>query len=94
MIGFDAGSASVLDLRNGDVQGLVVQDPVKMGYLGVMTMIEHLHGKPIEKRIDTGVVLVTKENMEEPAIKDLLNPPLKKYRGIARSQFDTIRLTR
>ena len=79
MIGFDAGSASVLDLRNGDVQGLVVQDPVKMGYLGVITMVEHLQGKPIEKRIDTGVVLVTKDNMEEPAIKDLLNPPIKKY---------------
>lgn len=79
MIGFDAGSASVSDLRNGDVQGLVVQDPVKMGYLGVMTMVQHLQGKPVEKRIDTGVVLVTKDNMEEPAMKELLNPPFKKY---------------
>ena len=79
MIGFDAGSASVSDLKNGDVQGLVVQDPVKMGYLGVMTMVQHLQGKPVEKRIDTGVVLVTKENMEEPAMKELLNPPFKKY---------------
>jgi ribose transport system substrate-binding protein len=79
MIGFDAGSASVSDLKNGDVQGLVVQDPVKMGYLGVMTMVQHLQGKPVEKRIDTGVVLVTKENMEETAMKELLNPPFKKY---------------
>ncbi len=79
MIGFDSGSASVLDLKNGDLQALVVQDPVKMGYLGVMTMAEHLQGKKVEKRIDTGVVLVTRENMEQPEMKELINPPLKKY---------------
>jgi ribose transport system substrate-binding protein len=61
------------------VQGLVVQNPVLMGYKGVMTMVEHLQGKPVEKRIDTGVVLVTKENMEQPQVKELLNPPLDKY---------------
>src|SRR5712675_3367573 len=64
MIGFDSGSQSVLDLKNGDVQGLVVQNPVLMGYLGVMTMVNHLQGEKVEKRIDTGVVLVTPENME------------------------------
>jgi ribose transport system substrate-binding protein len=79
MIGFDAGSQSVIDLKNGDVQGLVVQNPVFMGYKGVMTMVEHLQGKPVEKRIDTGVVLVTPENMEKPEIKELLYPPLEKY---------------
>ena len=57
MVGFDAGSQSVADLKRGDVQGLVVQNPVFMGYKGVMTMIEHLQGKKVEKRIDTGVML-------------------------------------
>ena len=79
MLGFDAGSQSVADMKSGDVQGLVVQNPVLMGYKGVMTMVEHLQGKPVEKRIDTGVVLVTKENMEQPQVKELLNPPLDKY---------------
>ena len=79
MIGFDSGSASVLDLKNGDLQALVVQDPVKMGYLGVMTMVEHLQGKKVERRIDTGVVLVTAGNMGEAGVKDLLEPPIKKY---------------
>jgi ribose transport system substrate-binding protein len=50
-----------------------------MGYLGVMTMIEHLQGKKVEKRIDTGVYVVTPENMNTPAMKELLNPPLEKY---------------
>ena len=79
MIGFDSGTQSVLDMKNGDVQGLIVQDPVKMGYLGVMTVVQHLQGKPVEKRIDTGVTLVTKENMNDAAVADLLAPPIKKY---------------
>jgi ribose transport system substrate-binding protein len=79
MVGFDAGSQSVQDLKNGDVQGLVVQNPVYMGYKGVMTLMEHLQGQKVEKRIDTGVVLVTAENMNEPKHQELLNPPLDKY---------------
>jgi len=79
MLGFDSGTQSVLDLRNGDVQGLVVQDPVKMGYLGVMTVVQHLNGEKVEKRIDTGVTLVTKENMAQPEVAELLAPPIKKY---------------
>jgi ribose transport system substrate-binding protein len=79
LVGFDAGSQSVLDMKNGDVQALVVQNPVLMGYLGVTTAIKHLRGEKVEKRIDTGVVLVTRENMEKPEIKELLYPPLEKY---------------
>jgi len=79
MIGFDAGSQSVLDMKNGDVQGLVVQNPLLMGYLGVMTAVKHLQGEKVEKRIDTGVVLVTPENMDQAGIKELLHPPLERY---------------
>lgn len=79
MVGFDAGSQSVADMKSGDVQGLIVQNPLFMGYQGVMTMVEHLQGKKVEKRIDTGVVLVTKENMDEQSVKELLYPPLEKY---------------
>src|SRR5213596_2881266 len=42
MVGFDAGSQSVLDMKNGDVQGLVVQNPLLMGYLSVVTAVKHL----------------------------------------------------
>jgi ribose transport system substrate-binding protein len=79
MIGFDAGSQSVLDMKNGDVQALVVQNPLLMGYLGVVTAAKHLRGEKVEKRIDTGVVLVTPENMNQPEVKDLLYPPFDKY---------------
>ena len=79
VIGFDAGSQEVSDLKNGDVQALVVQNPMKMGYLAVETMVKHLRGEKVEKRIDTGVVVVTKENMGTPEMKELLTPQFDKY---------------
>jgi ribose transport system substrate-binding protein len=79
MVGFDSGTKSVIDLKNGDVQGLVVQNPLLMGYQGVMTMIQALQGEKVEKRIDTGVVLATPENMDQPQIKELLHPPIDQY---------------
>ena len=81
LVGFDSGSQSVLDLKRGDVQALVVQDPLRMGYLGVKTLVEHLEGKKVEKRIDTGVVLVTGNNMTRPEVEALLNPPFKQILG-------------
>ena len=79
MIGFDAGSQSVLDMQHGDVQALVVQNPLLMGYLGVITAVKHLEGEKVERRIDTGVVLVTPENMNQLDIHELLYPPIDKY---------------
>src|SRR3954463_6710978 len=79
VVGFDAGGQTVEALKKGDVQAVVVQNPLRMGYLGVMTMFDLLNGKKVEKRIDTGVWVVTPENMETPEMKDLLYPPLEKY---------------
>ena len=79
LVGFDAGSQSVEGLKNGTVHGLVVQNPVKMGYLGVMTMVDHINKKRVPRKIDTGVQTVTRENMNEPEINELLYPPLDKY---------------
>lgn len=79
MIGFDTGAQSVIDLKNGDVQGLVVQNPLSMGYLGLMTLVKHLEGEKVEKRIDTGVQMITSENMDQAEMKDLVHPPIDKY---------------
>ena len=78
-VGFDSGTQSVEALKRGDVQGLVVQNPMKMGYLGVMTIVDHLNRKKVPGKVDTGVQVVTRENMDEPEINELLYPPLEKY---------------
>lgn len=61
-------------LADGKLHGIVLQDPVSMGYLGVKTMLAHLEGKAVEKRIVTGVFVATRENMELEPIKSLLHP--------------------
>ena len=73
-IGFDSSPKLVQALREGQIHGLILQDPVKMGYLGVRQMVLHLRGQEIEKRIDTGVYLALRENMDDPEIKALLLP--------------------
>lgn len=75
-IGFDASDTLVDGLEAGHLDGLVLQDPVRMGHLGVQTMVRHLRGESVEPRIDTGVRLVTREQMDDPAARELLHPPL------------------
>lgn len=78
-VGFDSSQAFIDALNSDQLHGIVVQNPFNMGYLGVRTMVESLQGKPVNKKIDTGVMLVTKENMETPEVKTLLHPPLDQY---------------
>jgi len=78
LVGFDASPNLVKGLREGGIDGLVVQDPVNMGYTAVKTMVAHLKGQPVEKRIETGVHVATRENMATPEIKALLEPDLSK----------------
>jgi ribose transport system substrate-binding protein len=81
LIGFDSSDKLVAALKDGDIDGLVVQNPFRMGYLAVKTMTDHLRGQPVEKRIDTGARLVDKASLEDPAVKEILQPDLKKWLG-------------
>jgi ribose transport system substrate-binding protein len=78
-VAFDAGETLNAGLKAGDVAGFVVQNPMQMGYLGVKTAVAVLRGEKVQPVVDTGVGFVTKANMNEPAIAELLNPPLDKY---------------
>jgi ribose transport system substrate-binding protein len=71
-VGFDSSPLLTGALKDGDIDALVVQDPVRMGYLSVKSMVDHLAGKPVEPRIETGCHVVTRENMNEPEIKKLV----------------------
>jgi ribose transport system substrate-binding protein len=78
-VGFDSSEKLVQGLEQGHLDGLILQNPMRMGYLGVKTMVQHLRGEEVEKRIDTGVHLVTRENMKEPEMAQLLRPDLDKW---------------
>ncbi len=81
-IGFDSSPKLVQALRDGHIQGLILQNPVKMGYLGVRLMTLHLRGQPIDKISDTGVYIATRDNIDDPEIRSLLLPDFSKYPNI------------
>jgi ribose transport system substrate-binding protein len=78
-VGFDSSTKLVDAIAKGHMDATVVQDPIKMGYLAVKTMVEHLAGKPVEKQIDTGATLITHDTMSTPAAQALLNPDFKRW---------------
>lgn len=71
-IGFDATPPLVDALKKGEIKALVAQNPTKMGYEGVKTVVNHIKGQKVDARVDTGVELITLERLDEPAIKKLL----------------------
>jgi ribose transport system substrate-binding protein len=75
-VGFDASEKLIEALEKRELAGLVIQDPVAMGYLSVKTAVARLRGEPYETNVATTVVLATPENMNEPAIRRLLRPDL------------------
>src|SRR5215468_373494 len=78
-VGFDATQMFVDAMKAKQLHGIVVQNPFNMGYLGVQTMVESLQGKAVEKRIDTGVAMITPDNLDAPESQTLLHPPLEQY---------------
>ncbi|MBC8183207.1 substrate-binding domain-containing protein [candidate division KSB1 bacterium] len=73
VIGFDAAPNEIKALKAGEIDGLIVQDPFKMGYEGVKAAIKSMQNEPIPKRIDTGVYVVTKDNLSQPEIQQIIN---------------------
>ncbi|QDV04627.1 D-ribose-binding periplasmic protein precursor [Planctomycetes bacterium Poly30] len=75
-IGFDASEKLVAALREGEVDALVLQDPVRMGDLAVRACVDRIRGKAVEPRIDTGVVVVKSSEIDKPEVQALLSPDL------------------
>jgi len=78
-VGFDSSQTFIDAMKSNQLNGIVVQNPFNMGYLGVKTMVDHLMGQTVQKQTDTGVTLVTGDNLNSPEIQTLLHPPLDQY---------------
>jgi ribose transport system substrate-binding protein len=72
IVGFDAGPKQVEDLEQGIVQALIAQKPADIGKAGVEQAIAALKGESVQKKIGTGFVVVTKENMNSPDVEPFL----------------------
>jgi ribose transport system substrate-binding protein len=78
-VAFDSGETLNAGLLSGHIDGLVVQNPMRMGYLGVKTAYAVLRGEKVTPLIDTGVGFVTKANFNDPALAEMVHPPLDTY---------------
>jgi ribose transport system substrate-binding protein len=78
-VAFDASEGMIEDLKGGTIDALVAQDPFRIGYEAVATLVDKLHGKTPPKRIDLSARVITKPDLDKPEIKALLNPDVKKY---------------
>ena len=74
-VAFDASTRLLEALGEGQIHGTVVQNPFRMGNLGVRTLVDRLEKRPVEARITTGETLVTPENLKDPEVASILHPP-------------------
>lgn len=74
VVGFDSSLEEIKLIEEGVIQATVVQKPFNMGYLGIETAVKLLTGKKVEKNINTGSELITKDNMYTPENEKLLFP--------------------
>lgn len=72
LVGFDSSPNLIDDLKAGAIDSLVLQDPFKMGYEGVKAMVAKINGQSPPRILDTGVNLLTKENLETPEMQRLI----------------------
>ena len=73
-IAFDPSESLIRAMESGACHGIVLQDPVTMGYQSVIAMVSKIRGKSVEKRVGTGEFVATPENMKSAEMTKLLAP--------------------
>ena len=79
LVGFDSSPELLKALKEGEIDALVVQNPFMIGYKAVEAAAQAVFGAEVERRIDTGVTVVTRENVDDPKIKEILEPDIGKF---------------
>ena len=74
IVGFDHAAREMAYLESGILAATVVQRPYNMGYIAVSQAARHLTGRTVQPEIDTGSILITRENMFEPEYQEILFP--------------------
>lgn len=65
LVGFDKSQDIIAALEGGLMQATMVQNPYDMGFKGLQAAFDVIGGKTVEKQVDTGVKVVTPENISE-----------------------------
>lgn len=74
VVGFDNSVEEIQLMEEGVFQGIIIQKPFNIGYLGVDQAMKAINGQIEKKNLDSGCKLITKENMYEDENQRLLYP--------------------
>ena len=72
LVGYEASVTTLEAIKSGEIKGLVVSNPYRMGYLGVTTLVDNIQGGNIPTIVDTGVTLVTQSNIDSSEVREAL----------------------
>jgi ribose transport system substrate-binding protein len=90
LMGFDASEPLLQAVKEGDADGLIVQDPYRMGYLGVWILVQHLEGYDVSKGgrdLGTGEYVLTPQNIDEVQTRERFDKEYQKKRTIQTPEF-------
>ncbi len=76
-VAFDSSDTMIEDLKGGTIDAMVVQDPFKMGFEAVKTLVDKLNGITPPKRIDLPARVIRKADLDKPDVHQLLYPGVK-----------------
>jgi ribose transport system substrate-binding protein len=65
IVGFDGQKDALASIENGGLSATIAQHPIDEGFLGVEAAVKAIKGESVDKRIDTGTEVITKENVKE-----------------------------
>ena len=65
IVGFDATNDALKAIEDGSMSGSVAQFPTKIGELGTLTAAKVARGEKVDAFVNTGVEVVSKDNLEQ-----------------------------
>jgi ribose transport system substrate-binding protein len=78
VVAFDSDPQENAALADGSIDALVVQNPYFFGYQGVVEAGMATVGRIPPRVLDPGAVVADQDNMNDPEVKQLLEPPTEK----------------
>lgn len=74
VVGIDSSLEEIQFLEEGIFEIIVIQNPFKMGYLGIEAAVDILNGKEVPRHIDSGSKLISNDSVYTEENQRLLFP--------------------
>ena len=74
LVTFDFSKAHVEALEDGTINAMLVQDPFRLGYESVKSLVDKLNGKTPPKRMELPARVIVKADLDKPEVRALVSP--------------------